>query len=79
MQEELEKIEKIDMVTMYKMIQALHKYDYYSTKCFVHTLLQKRRDKQEIKNLKKIEELLFYQKDKEVEVLLEKLIDCGGI
>lgn len=75
MLEETQKIEDIDRITMYKMIRALHEYDYFSTKCFVNELLKKRKDKQEIKELNRIKELLFYQKDTEIEIILAELID----
>ena len=42
MHEETEKIEDIDRITMYKMIRALHRYDYFITKCFVNELLKRR-------------------------------------
>ena len=74
MYEGMEKIEDINTVTMYKMIQALCNYDYYSTKCLVNEFLQKRTKEHEIKNLKKIQELLFYQKKQELEELLLKII-----
>ena len=74
MYEEMEKIEDIDTITMYKMVQALFRYDYYSTKCFVNELLKKRTKIHEIEKLKQIQELLFYQQNKELEMLLEKLI-----
>lgn len=48
-----DKIEDTDTDVIYKMIQALFKYDYYSTKCLVNELLQKRREEHEINNLKK--------------------------
>ncbi len=74
MYEDVEKIEDIDTLMMYKMVQALIKYDYYSTKCIVNELLQKRVEAQEIKNLKQIQDLLFYQKNKELEDFLIKII-----
>ena len=70
MYEKMEKIEDIDTITMYKMIQALSSYDYYSTKCLVNELLQKRSEECEIKNLKQIQELLFHQKNMELKELL---------
>ena len=70
-----EKIEDIDAIKMYKMVKELLKYDYYSTKCFVDVLLQKRENEQEKKNLENIQELLFYQKVNEVKKILNKLID----
>ena len=74
MYEKMEKIEDIDTVTMYKMIQALFNYDYYSTKCLVNELLQKRKKEDEINHLKQIRELLFCQKNEELKELLEKII-----
>lgn len=70
-----DKIEDTDTDVIYKMIQALFKYDYYSTKCLVNELLQKRREEHEINNLKKIQELLFYQKNGELEKFLIDIID----
>lgn len=74
MYEKMGRIEDIDTVTMYKMLQALFRYDYYSTKCLVNELLQKKTKEHEIKELKQIRELLFYQKNEELKMLLEKLI-----
>lgn len=74
MYEGMEKIEDINTVTMYKMIQALCDYDYYSTKCLVNELIQKRTKEQEIRNLKNIQELLFCQKKQELEELLVRII-----
>ena len=75
MHEETEKIEDIDRITMYKMIRALHRYDYFSTKCFVNELLKRRKDIQEIKNLNILRDLLFYQEDEKFEKKLEELIE----
>ena len=75
MHEKMEKIEDIDRITMYKMVKALYKYDYFSTKCFVNELLKKRKNKQEIKDLNKIKELLFCQDDGGIEEKLNELID----
>lgn len=75
MYEESEIIEDIDRMKMYKMIRALNDYDYFSTKCFVSELLKRRSNKQEIKNLEYIKELLFYQKQEEVKKKLDELID----
>ena len=75
MYEEMKNIEDIDTITIYKMIQALFRYDYFSTKCFVNELLKKRKEKQEIEHLKVIQELLFYQDSIQIEQVLTKLID----
>ncbi len=75
MYEKTEKIEDINSLTMYKMIQALFQYDYYAAKCLVNEFLQKRKDKREIENLKQIQELIFYQKDKELNELLKRVIN----
>lgn len=74
MYEKMDKIEDIDTVTMYKMIQALLGYDYYSTKCLVNELLQKRVKKHEIEDLKQIQDLLFYQKNTELKMFLVEVI-----
>lgn len=74
MYEEMGKAEDIDTVTMYKMIQALLEYDYYSTKCLVNELLKKRVKEHEIKNLKQIQNLLFYQKNTELKTFLMEVI-----
>lgn len=76
MYEDVEKIEDIDTLMMYKMVQALIRYDYYSTKCLVNELLKKRIEEREINNLKQIQDLLFYQKNKELEDFLIRIIDC---
>lgn len=75
MYEGTEKIEDIDRTMMYKMVRALHRYDYFSTKCLVDELLKKRKDTQEIKDLNRIKELLFHQEDEEIEKKLKELID----
>ncbi len=75
MHEETEKIEDIDRIKMYKMIRALHRYDYFSTKCFVNELLKSRKDEQEIKELNILKDLLFYQENEKIEKKLEELIE----
>ena len=75
MHKETEKIEDIDKIMMYKMIRALHRYDYFSTKCFVNELLKSRKDEQEIKELNILKDLLFYQENEKIEKKLEELIE----
>lgn len=75
MYEETGKIEDINTDVMYKMVQALFRYDYYSTKCLVNELLQKRVEEHEINNLKHIQNLLFCQKNKELEAFLIEIIE----
>ena len=59
---------------MYKMINALLKYDYYSTKCLVGVFIEKRTDQEEIKILNKIRNLLFEYKQEEVFKILKNMI-----
>lgn len=75
MYDEMEKVEDIDTIVMYKMIQELFQYDYYSTKCLVNEFLRKRVEEQERKNLEKIQDLLYYQKNSELEEFLVGIID----
>lgn len=74
MDKDAEKIEDIEAVRMYQMIAALLKYDYFSTKCLVNEFLSRRKDKMEIENLEKLQELLFYQKVKEVEQTINDIV-----
>lgn len=65
------KVEKIDTITMYKMINSLLKYDYYSAKCLVGVMIEKRTNKEELKVLSEIRNLLFEYKNEEVFKILE--------
>lgn len=69
-----EEIGDIDTIKMYKMIGALLRYDYFSAKCLVELLIEKREDKEEVKILKEIKELLFEQKNEEILQLIENCI-----
>lgn len=75
MYEEMKKNKNIDTIMMYKMIQALFEYDYYSTKCLVNELINKRTEECEVQNLKKIRSLIFYQKDEELRLFLREIIE----
>lgn len=68
------KVEEIDNITLYKMIEALLKYDYFSTKCLVEVFIEKRTDKKEIEELKEIQRLLFENKTEKLEEILNKKI-----
>lgn len=66
-----EEIGDVDRVKMYKMIGALLRYDYFSAKCLVELLIEKRKDKEEIEKLKEIKELLYEEKNEEVLEIIE--------
>ena len=56
-----EEIGDVDRVKMYKMIGALLRYDYFSAKCLVELLIEKRKDKEQ--ELQRINEELKQQQE----------------
>ena len=72
--EETTDIEKIDTQTMYKMIQSLLNYNlYYEVKCLVNLFIEKRTNKDELVELKKIRDIMFTDSDEAKEILEQNI------